>query len=244
MPRATLSFAALLLVAALAPEVHATCAYIPPSAMVIAKDPKNVQVPEGGGLLVAMQWQGPDDAKDKYYKLEQPTWRYRTGGKEYAPVYELLAPGLAIYRLPKGVTSAELVDGKKVLGKVTVVKDTTKPLPAPKLKKLRQESRSSRKGSTINMWAELAEKPPADAVALVVADDQGARSFGFAAVNDQNTALVYSHAPCGIDPDGQRMSSGGDKLTLYWIDRMGRVSAKTTATLDQKGSPIGPPVDD
>lgn len=236
MSRALLPIAALSLVATLAPDASATCMYIPPVAMVVTKDAK---VPEGGGLLVSMGYPGPD-SKSKYHKLEQPTWRYRVGKKLYAPVIETLAPGLAIYRVPKGVTSAELVDGTSVLGKVTVVATMNdKPLAAPKVKHLRQESRASRKGSTVQMWADLAEKPPAEAIALVVADDKVARSFGPLALNDQSSMIVYSHAPCGIDPEGQVMSRGGETLKLYWIDRSGRVSASTSVKLEEKGSPIG-----
>lgn len=228
---------AVSLVTALAPDVHATCAMVPQVAQVVVRDAK---VPEGGGLLVTMVYETGPNPTYKYTDITQPRWRFRAGKTEHVPIIETLAPGLAIYRLPKGVTAAELVDGKTVLGKISVTKDPAKELAAPKIKALRQESTASRKGSRIYMWADLAEKPPADAVALVVADDKVARTFGLANVNEKNSLLVYAHEPCGMDAKDTVMSANGDKLKLYWIDRAGRASPATKATLTAKGSPIGP----
>jgi hypothetical protein len=235
MSRIGMSLVALSLVAGVAPEVDATCAVAAQTAKLVVVDAK---VPEGGGLLVTMVHDASPTPTSKYMDVTQPKWRFRAGKTEHVPQIDTLAPGLAIYRLPKDVTSAQLVDGKTVLGSITVTKDPIATLAAPKIKKLRQESRGSRKGSTIYMWADLAEKPPADAVALVVADDKVARSFGFAAVNDKNSVLVYAHEPCGMDAKGTVMSTNGDKLKLYWIDRAGRASPATKATLVEKGSPL------
>ena len=42
---------------------------------------------------------------------------------------DVLAPGLSVYRLPNGVTTGELVDGKTTLAKISST--ASKPLPAP-----------------------------------------------------------------------------------------------------------------
>jgi hypothetical protein len=198
---------------------------------------EDAKVPEGGGLLVVMAPESGPDPKGGH-DVVQPAWRFRAGKTEHVPQIEKLAPGLAIYRVPKDVTSAVLVDGKTTLGKLAVTKTAPPLLAAPQLKRLRQETRASRKGSSISMYAELAAPPPAEAVALVVADDKVARSYGLIENPKFNTVVVYSHAPCGQDPDGTVMSSDGDKLRLYWIDRTGRASPATTATLS------APPIKD
>jgi hypothetical protein len=227
---------ALSLVAAITSRVDATCAVLPRVAKVLFADAK---VPEGGGILVSLVYERGPEPDYRHMRIVDPSWRFRVGATLHVPVAETLAPGLAIYRLPSGVTSAELVDGKEVLGRLEVTTTKTPPLSAPRLKALRQESHGSRKGSTIAMWADLAGAAPEGAIALVVSDGKVARSFGFVPADAKNrTIQVYDHAPCVVDPDGTVMSGNGEKLELYWIDRAGRRSPSTKLTLVAKGSPL------
>jgi hypothetical protein len=216
---------AAFLVLSLGTPAHATCAMVPLTTKVSSA----TEAPEGGGLVVATTHDGPKP-KGGGWNPVNPAWRFRAGGKLHVPVIESLAPGLAIYRLPAGVTSAELVDGKTVLGRITIKGPKLAPLAAPKVKTLHQTMQSSRKGMSIEMFAELGEDMPAGAIGLVVADAKGTpRSYGSS--REGRTMLVYSHYPCSQDPTGAVQSSDGEELQLYWVDRAGQKSPATKMKL-------------
>jgi hypothetical protein len=215
----------VLVLLAFSPPVQATCAMVPLTTHVV----RDAKVPTGGGLMVTTGPDGGPKPKGGGWNPVNAAWRFRSGGTLHVPDIELLAPGLAIYRLPKGVRSAELVDGKTVLGKLTVTADKVALLPAPKVKKLHQTTSYERKGNSTRMVAELVGEPPAGAVALVVADAKVARSYG--AVGKHHTVVVYDHHPCTQDPTGTVLSSDGDQLRLYWLDQAGRASPATTVKL-------------
>ncbi|HEY4060040.1 MAG TPA: hypothetical protein VGM39_25670, partial [Kofleriaceae bacterium] len=172
-----MKLAAVLLVGALVAQTQradALCVAISPIAKVVA----DAKVPVGGGLLVALDYDNPDNNHDSA-NVEQKAWKFRVGAKTYTPVITVVAPGLAIYALPDGVTgSAKLMNGKTLLGTLTVTADTVKPLAAPKIKALTQVTVPNMRGSSTTMAATLTDGAPADAIALVVADDKGPRSFG------------------------------------------------------------------
>ncbi|CAN5696612.1 hypothetical protein BH11MYX2_BH11MYX2_37090 [soil metagenome] len=226
-----MKLAAVLLMGALiahAPNADALCMAIAPIAKVVA----DATVPVGGGLLVALDYNNPDNNQDAT-DIVQKTWKFRIGTKDYAPVIEQLAPGLAMYRLPDGVTgTAQLLNGKAVLGTLTVTADGVKPLAAPKIKSLTQVTHVGMRGNSVTMRAVFNDAAPADAVALVVADDKAPRNFGrVAASSNAKEVTVYAHGRCSMDPDGTVLSSNGDKLKVYWVDKLGRRSPATAVKL-------------
>lgn len=223
-----MKLAAILLVAVLVQtqRADALCMAVNPIAKVIA----DATVPAGGGLLVGLDYNNPKNASDTI-SIVQKTWTFTVGAKTYTPVITQLAPGLAMYALPDGVTgTAKLMNGKTVLGTLTVTGDEVKPLAAPKVKAFTQVTRLGMRANSTTMTVVLKDAAPADAIALVVADDKLARTYGRVSTAAKEVT-VYAHGRCAVDPDGTVVSSNGDKLQVYWIDKLGRRSPSTAVTL-------------
>ncbi|HEY4182422.1 MAG TPA: hypothetical protein VGM90_36575 [Kofleriaceae bacterium] len=230
-----MKLAAVLVVGALIAQTQradALCMAIEPVAKVLG----DATVPVGGGLLVGLSYDNPENKSDATSAV-QKTWKFSVGSKFYTPIITVLAPGLAMYALPHDVTgTAKLMNGTTLLGTLTVVTTDVKQLPAPTLKSLTQTTHIGMRGNSVTMEATLKDAPPADAVALVVADDRAPRNYG--SVAGAKTITVYAHGRCSVDPDGTVLSSNGDKLQVYWIDKLGRRSPSTAvklkASIDKK----------
>ncbi|MEO7097489.1 MAG: hypothetical protein ABI175_29780 [Polyangiales bacterium] len=181
---------------------------------------------DGGALVVATVATFTGDNEGEAL---QPTWTFKTGATKAAPVTTSPAPGLVVYALPKGVTSAELFDGKAARAKVTRgTKMIPPPLEAPALKTIQRTQSALRRGTTnTHTVVTLSGPPPAEAAALVVADDKGtARSFGIIDTGEANVT-VYSQVRCSVVPNGTVDSQIGDKITLRYLDKRGRLGAAT-----------------
>jgi hypothetical protein len=155
------------------------------------------------------------------------TWKLHADGKDVAPVIDVLAPGLSVYRLPKGVTEGELIDGTKTLVKISAT--TAKPLPAPKVKRVKhsEPEPGERKGSS-RTTVDLVGDVPADAIAIVITDAKGkAMSFGRLAYGAGLDP--YYHGRCGVLPNGTVEPKVGQSVHVFWVDKYGQASAKSAA---------------
>ena len=180
----------------------------------------------GGGIVVATE-QVSYDVKDEGDAV-QPTWKLSIGGASSAPKIDVIAPGLAVYRLPAAAGDATLLDGTTVIAKVTTVRTQPVQLLAPKVKGVRHEKTIGRRSSAYTIVA-LAGPVPDGAVAMVLADAKGkARSFGTVKAGDKEVT-VYAHGRCGVVPNDTVESKPGEKVTLFWVDASGRVSPATKA---------------
>lgn len=209
------------LVLALSPDLAAAdCAAMPLGAQVVTKP--GAEIPVDGGILVATTYQA--DVKGQTVEDPvRPGWRLR-GKKPLAPKIELLAPGLAVYRVAfEGTAARELEDENQKV--VATVKPSTAKLatvPAPKVKSLvfkQTLSRHSWQAAT----ASLAEDPPTGAVALVLVDAKG-KAFSWGDVQAGREQTPYSHSDCAMLPNGTRAPTGDEKVTMFWVMADGRRS--------------------
>ncbi len=225
-------FALVALISSSAPA-SAKCAMSHLRPKVITTGP----VVAGGGILVATEEVSYDQA-DRGDAI-QPTWRF--AGTKSAPKIDILAPGLAVYRLPAATSTIKLVAGTTTIATATTSTDKPSALAAPNVKTVRHDRTSGRRASAYTRVT-LDGAIPAGMVALVLADAKGTpRSFGLIDSTTQEIA-VYSHRRCGTVPNNTIESSIGDKVTLMWVDQSGRVSpaskvitvtGKTTGTGDE-----------
>lgn len=220
----------------------APCPVMGLSPKVLAKP--GVTIPSDGGIVVAAESShGPDDARAAGGEVaDQKGWRFRVRRALVAPAaIDIIAPGLAVYRLPAKAETTELEnDAHTVVAKFTVSKDARPRLSAPNIKQVQyQVSRAGRRTST-SVTAELAGAAPADAVALVIADANGKpRSWG--SVQGGTSIYLYSSGGCGTKPNGTEISNAGDKVTLFWVDSAGRTSPPTKPlTVTGTGTGDGP----
>lgn len=163
-------------------------------------------------------------------RVDASAWKVRANGTEVAPVIVTLAPGLVVYRLPAGTTTGELVDGKTTLATLGVLSTKVAKLPAPAVKAVQHWNNNDKRRST-KTTVTLVGEPPADAVAIVIADAKGkAMSFGKAQAFGRTAGQpleVFSHSYCSLVPDGTVEPTVGARVTLFWVDKYGQVSAKS-----------------
>jgi hypothetical protein len=182
----------------------------------------DVVVPADGGVVVAAVSEARG-ALDQGDPAVQSGWRMRIGADLIKPPIDMIAPGLAVYRIAAVNTfKVELVDAKQqTVASVRTKRSGGDPTPAPKLKRAWFVAQHSRHGGSA-VTVEV-EDAPAGAIALVLADDHGKpRSWTLA--TGATTLSPYAQADCVVMPNGTIPSKAGDKITLFWVDAMGRPS--------------------
>lgn len=180
-------------------------------------------LPDAPNGAIVMETSAVDDEPD----LGATTsWKLRADGKDVAPVIVKLAPGLVVYRAPTGVASAELTDGKATLATITA--STAKPLPAPRVKSVIHDAGTpaQRKRSERTI-VEISGAVPANAVALVITDAKGT-PLSFGRVVAGEALEPYYHGRCGVLPDGTIEPTVGSSVRLFWVDKYGQPSAKSS----------------
>ncbi len=194
-----------------------------------------VAVPvDGGGIVVGTQ-SVSYDLPDRGEAL-QPTWGFLTGRDLMQPVITVLAPGLVVYRVqPNTRTTGELTDGTAVIAKLTFGKDKVARLPAPRVKAIRQSAAGDRRWSPTTSVT-LDGTVPADAVAIVLFDaKRKARSWREVTAGASEVE-AFARGRCEVVPNGTVESRVGDKVSVAWVDRYGRLSA-TSKLVTIQGSP-------
>lgn len=208
---------ALASLAAASTPVAARCARMNQQPVVFTAE---TVVTADGGIVVGtreVQW----DQKDKGEAV-QKSWRLRAGGRVLTPSIDVIAPGLAVYRLPAKLAAAVLVDGKKVVAKVKLA-DKLATIDAPKVVSIVHTQRMGRR-SSVDVVVNLDGTAPPGVVALVLVDATGkARSWGEAMYHEERIP-VFNQSSCGVLPNGTVASVPGDEVTLFWVDMAGRVS--------------------
>jgi uncharacterized iron-regulated membrane protein len=183
------------------------------------------EIPSDGGILVATTWTTSAD-KPMSENPVQPGWRLR-GKTLTAPKIDVLAPGLAVYRVAFDGQAAMELENEQHEVVVNVTASTVKPaaIPVPKVKSIVYTATLSRHSSQ-TATATLTADPPAGAVAIVIVDDKGeATSWG--GVVPGRVQTPYSHADCAMLPNGS--SAPGGTVTTFWVMADGRRSEPSKA---------------
>lgn len=209
---------AILSLLALASPAHAECMSYGLEAKVVA--PSTALPVDGGIVVLAEPLAGGNLEKGDPALV--PGWTWKAGGKL---VVTSLAPGLAVIR---AATSGELVDNKGVSKlSVKTSKDQRRLLDAPKPLEIVHAKRISRRGGE-DVTVGFAAAPPATAVAIVLLDDAGPRSWH--RIEGASTVLTaYSQAGCIALPNGTRPTKAGDLVKVAFVDDAGRMSPLSKA---------------
>jgi hypothetical protein len=154
--------------------------------------------------------------------------RFWNGKELVAPKSRALGAGLVVLAPPSaGDWSLEDRAAKlKVIVKTKAAATDPKPLAAPKIKSMKRQSGTGRRGSWAVVMVEAVGAAPEGAVALVVLDaKQTVRSFARVANVAQpeqpgkNAVYpVFSSGSCTVLPNGTLDSPVGDKVALAWLD--------------------------
>jgi hypothetical protein len=220
-------FAALACVVLFAPaSADAKCARTGLVPTVIS--PAAAALEEDGGVVVAAVSEMSRTDPDPGDAAVQTGWRFRSGKQLLAPRIDVIAPGLAVYRV-KGVDALELEDAKHAaLFTGTVSKTPRPPFAAPKLLTVTYSISGRRRNRAVTI--DLADPPPAGAVAIVIADAKGKpRSFG-RIDGTGHVQVGFRDGSCTTVPNGTVPSEPGDKITVFFVDASGRSSAPSKVT--------------
>jgi hypothetical protein len=218
--RRVIAAATLFALATGAAPADAKCAMQHQKPVVLTKE---VAVPADGGGIVVGTASVPYDDPDLGEAL-QKSWGFVTGRDLMQPVVKVLAPGLVVYGVqPKGRTTGELTDGKATIAKLTVTKDKVAKLAAPTVKEIRQDTIMDRRWSPTTTVS-LASPVPADAIAIVLFDARSKARSWHAVTAGANDAIAYERRRCQTVPNGTVESEIGDKVSVAWVDRYGRMS--------------------
>lgn len=221
---------AIAAVLALAAPAHAECMNYGLEAKVVTP---STALPTDGGVVVLAEPLAGGNLEPGDPSLV-PTWKWKSGGKL---VVRSLAPGLAVIQVS---TPGQLVDGKGVAKlSVKTSKDKRALLDAPKPIELLHTKRVSRRGGE-DVTVGFATAPPETAVAIVLLDDAGPRSWQ--PIKAPSTVLAaYSQGGCVALPNGTRPTKAGDLVKVAFVDDAGRMSPASKAfKVQAKPSPTPP----
>ena len=204
--------------------VAADCAFVGLSPKVIT--PAGTVVPGDGGIVVAAMpdSQGRLDPGDPAVR----SWKIRIGSDTVKPPVDVIAPGLAVYRVAAAnVFQVELVTDKgEVVATVKPSRTTGDALAAPSIKRAWFERTGSRHGAQ-QVAVELGGARPAHVVALVLADAKGTPK-SWTTIADTTAAgsplFPYQARDCQALPNGTTPTKSGDTVTAFWVDAGGRRS--------------------
>ncbi|MBL8620755.1 MAG: hypothetical protein JNK64_05600 [Myxococcales bacterium] len=225
--RVALVAVAVVLLGAPRPAVAGGCRTLTISASPLST--KATVVP-GGGVLIGWSNDGDDDAP----ALDAVgRWGFTAGTPSVAAKAEVLAPGLTVIRpASTGARRLTLRDdhGKKQVA-VTIVRKAPRPLPAPVATvETRRFNGGPRGGSSASAVARFAAVP-GGAVAVIAYDARG-NALAWARVGgSREVGLASTPGRCRPNPPGLDVPSAGQQLQLAWVDRHGRVSARS-ATIE------------
>jgi hypothetical protein len=238
----------LALVAAFARDAHAGACMMPgfaPEVLTHSGDP----LPVDGGVLVGLTT-GNTYARDGTDPSQQASWRFRVGKREVKPVMTALAPGLAVYAVPKRKKGkVTLLDqDRKKRGTYTAGAKQKLALAAPVIASMAVSQWNEYRGGTgMSVTVTLDAAPPADAYGLIAyTGDQALTYAVVTGVTTPDVMLYRSPGRCGMQAPGTQVPSPGTTITLAWVDHVGRVSARSAtftvpaATPPPSNPSIGP----
>jgi hypothetical protein len=220
---------AIALVVALAtPAVAGPCAISGLVATPVTLIDTTIE--DGGGIIVAAMPGPYSQRKPGDDVLRPPSWRLRAGKALVSPTIDVVAPGLAVYRLPAGDGAVSLVDGTQTI--VTVRRSADRGasvLPAPMPTSVEVEHTTGFRGSqNERVLVHLIAPAPRGAVVMIAYGADGkVRSWG-PLQQDAREVVVYTSAGRCQTPQPEIVASQvGDRITVAWLDLSGRLSARS-----------------
>lgn len=214
------TIAVILIAMAFAPAtVDAKCARMGQRPIVLTPD---VTVPAGseGGIVIGTEAIGWD--QDDEGQAEKAPWGFITGDDLEQAKVTPLAPGLIVLTTQQPGTGGERELGTKK-AVIRWGKDKVPLLAAPKVRAVTYKVVPGMRGTNERTMIELSADPPAGAVAVILADAKTGKARTWAKAEGRSIAADETRR-CAPMPDGTIRSKPGDKVTVRWVDKHGRLS--------------------
>jgi len=233
MNLAPLALALASLLALVPSTADAYCQSVTGLAPAIAS-PSGFDLPADGGIVVGAF--GADVPLPAGDPAVQTAWRIRTDAGREKPRIVTLAPGLVVYRASARSGRIELEDDHgESLAWVRATNRKRPVLAAPDA----TAAELMFAGGTGRIEVELATKAPKEAIALVLADRNGAPRSWSLVRRGSTKQQAYTQNRCQVVPNGSVLSQAGEEVTFFWVDNAGRVSPASKPIL-LGGKPVIP----
>jgi hypothetical protein len=177
-----------------------------------------------GGILVRFH-ASPTKGPAYESPLVNKKWKFKLANKRaIPPKAKLIAPGLAVLTLPKGIDAAVLVDGETRVAELDTIGDEPS-LDEPRVRSITQSSTGG-KAPTTRVTVEIVGQAPRTAVAIVLANEDG-EPITFGMIDPGKPLVAFETKECSLLPEGTVEPTVGMKVKAFWVDQFGRVSPRS-----------------
>lgn len=221
---------AVLLVASalLAPRVADACDEFIIESKVFEKAAR-------GGILIQYH-ASPTKGPAYEAPLVNKKWKFKLANKRaIAPTVKMIAPGLVVLRLPKGVPAGVLVDGEKRIAELDAIDESEPTLEEPEVRAVVMTTTGGKSPST-KVTVEIVGNAPRTAVAIVLANAAG-DPMTFGMIEPGQPLVVFETKECSLLAPGTLEPRLGQKVKAFWVDQFGRVSPRSDIVKIVKEAP-------
>lgn len=225
MRRAVLVVALALVVSVGSPRVADACDEFIVESKVFEKAAR-------GGILVQFH-ASPTNGTAYEAPLVNKRWKFKLANKRaIAPKVKMIAPGLVVVTLPKGISAGVLVDGEKRVAELDAIDEDEPRLDEPEV---RSVVISGGKSST-KVTVEITGSVPRTAVAIVLANASG-DPMTFGMIDPGKPLVAFETKACSLLAPGTIEPRAGQRVKAFWVDHFGRVSPRSDLVKVQKEAP-------
>lgn len=219
---------AVLFTLAAVPAPVTACPMSSPSTGALAAQGDTIA--DGGGVLLetVVGFGGRDRGPERLL--------LRAGRQTIAEAIPI-SGALSLLPTPRGTGAVQLVDGDGTVLRTFKRVAAPKRLAAPKLKAIAMTVPPNAGAPTrpkdpysspiVTTTVELATAPPADAVAIVFYAGKEARGWYAVSSGSTSYSTQTGGKQCSRPAGGTLYTQIGERLTAAWVDRYGRVNARS-----------------
>jgi hypothetical protein len=216
-----------LAVALLAPRAAAAC-----DEFII--ESKVFEFSSRGGILMRYH-ASPTKGPAYEAPLVNKKWKFKLANKRaIPPKVKMIAPGLVVVTLPKGVAAGVLVDGDKRIAELDAIDEDEPRLEEPRVRSVtytRTEGKPPTKKtegtpSSTRVTVEIVGPAPRTAVAIVLANEDG-DPMTFGMIDPGKPLVAFERKECTLHAEGTIEPEVGMKVKAFWVDQFGRVSPRS-----------------
>jgi hypothetical protein len=188
-----------------------------------------------GGILVRYH-ASPTKGPAYEAPLVSKKWKFKLANKRtIPPKAKLIAPGLAVLTLPKGVPAGVLVDGERRVAELDAIDEDEPRLDEPEVRAVVFSTTSGKAPST-RVIVEIVGSAPRTAVAIVLANAAG-DPMTFGMIDPGKPLVAFEAKDCTLIPPGTLEPRVGQKVKAFWVDQFGRVSPRSELVKIVKEAP-------
>ncbi|MGE3767331.1 MAG: hypothetical protein AB7L94_34075 [Kofleriaceae bacterium] len=178
-----------------------------------------------GGILVRFH-ASPTKGPAYEAPLVNKKWKFKLANKRaIAPKVKLIAPGLAVVTLPKGVQAGVLVDGERRVAELDAIDEDEPRLDEPEVSAVVMSSTGGKAPST-KVTVHVVGQVPRSAVAIVLANAKG-EPMTFGMIEPGQPLVAFETKVCSLVPPDTIEPRVGQKVKAFWVDQFGRVSPRS-----------------